>query len=72
MSCLEYLVLLHTVKQSQRMNLCRLKISLQGFEWFLYNRTEAYDTLAEFLESDVFESPSSDSEVKSSSPEGVF
>ena len=56
------------------MDLCRLEIKLQGFEWFLYNRTEAYDIIAEYLESDVFErrsAPGSEFEAKTSSHEGV-
>lgn len=29
---------------------CRIKISLEGFEWFLYNRTAAYDNILAQME----------------------
>jgi hypothetical protein len=63
-----------TVKQAHRMDFCRFEVKLQGFEWFVYNRTEAYDIIAEYLESEVFEQrPARDLELepKSSSSRGV-
>lgn len=32
---------------------CRIQVSLQGFEWFMYNRTPAYDNIvAQMMEQD--------------------
>lgn len=31
------------VDQTDAFPSCRIKVSAQGFEWFLYNRTAAYD-----------------------------
>lgn len=31
------------VYQTDAFPSCRIKVSAQGFEWFLYNRTSAYD-----------------------------
>lgn len=31
------------VNQTHALPSCRVKVSAQGFEWFLYNRTAAYD-----------------------------
>ncbi|TFK44762.1 hypothetical protein BDQ12DRAFT_730786 [Crucibulum laeve] len=38
-------------KQTKRSLSCRIQISLQGFEWFLYNRTAAYDSIISQMES---------------------
>lgn len=32
---------------------CRIHISLQGMEWFMYNRTAAFDHIASRLDMDV-------------------
>ena len=29
---------------------CRIQVSFQGFEWFLYNRTAAYDDIISKME----------------------
>lgn len=31
------------VNKTHALPSCRVKVSAQGFEWFLYNRTTAYD-----------------------------
>lgn len=33
------------VKHLNRSLSCRIQVSFQGFEWFLYNRTAAYDNI---------------------------
>ena len=33
-----------------RSDTCRLQISFEGFEWFLYNRTAAYDNIASAMD----------------------
>jgi hypothetical protein len=32
---------------------CRVHISLQGMEWFIYNRTSSYDTIVAAMDSNV-------------------
>ncbi len=32
---------------------CRVHISLQGFEWFVYNRTAAFDNIVSQLDPDI-------------------
>ncbi|KAK0226200.1 hypothetical protein IW262DRAFT_1457427 [Armillaria fumosa] len=32
-------------QKAERQNPCRIQISFQGFEWFLYNRTAAYENI---------------------------
>lgn len=32
---------------------CRLHVSLQGLEWFIYNRTAAYDNIVSAMENNV-------------------
>lgn len=36
---------------------CRIQISLQGFEWFLYNRTAAYDNIISQMEGNNLSRP---------------
>ena len=36
---------------------CRLHLSLQGLEWFIYNRTAAYDNIIRSMESSNDEQP---------------
>ncbi|KAJ3575090.1 hypothetical protein NP233_g1335 [Leucocoprinus birnbaumii] len=36
--------------QHSRLPSCRIQITLQGFEWFLYNRTAAYDSILAQME----------------------
>ena len=36
---------------------CRIHISLQGLEWFMYNRTAAYDNIVSQLDVDVPSTP---------------
>ncbi|EMD37359.1 hypothetical protein CERSUDRAFT_114033 [Gelatoporia subvermispora B] len=36
---------------------CRVHMSLQGLEWFMYNRTAAYDNIVSQLERDMMSSP---------------
>ncbi|KAL6305048.1 hypothetical protein BKA93DRAFT_731948 [Sparassis latifolia] len=36
--------------------LCRIHMSIQGLEWFIYNRTAAYDNIASQMESEVIPS----------------
>ncbi|KAG7440025.1 uncharacterized protein BT62DRAFT_646663 [Guyanagaster necrorhizus] len=36
---------LRTEKSGPQNSLCRIQVSFQGFEWFLYNRTAAYDNI---------------------------
>jgi hypothetical protein len=33
-------------RHSNRSQACRIQVSFQGFEWFMYNRTAAYDNIA--------------------------
>lgn len=37
-------------QQDFRFLSCRIQITLQGFEWFLYNRTAAYDSIISQME----------------------
>lgn len=39
-----------TAKHSPRLWSCRIQLSFQGVEWFLYNRTAAYDGIVEQME----------------------
>ncbi|KAF9465079.1 hypothetical protein BDZ94DRAFT_1351083 [Collybia nuda] len=39
-----------TPRSPPRSSNCRIQISLQGFEWFLYNRTAAYDNIISQME----------------------
>jgi len=39
-----------TAKHLSRLWSCRIQLSLQGVEWFLYNRTAAYDGIVEQME----------------------
>ena len=36
---------------------CRLHISLQGLEWFIYNRTTAYDDVVNAMDGNISRSP---------------
>ncbi|OSD07084.1 hypothetical protein PYCCODRAFT_793525 [Trametes coccinea BRFM310] len=36
---------------------CRVHVSLQGLEWFIYNRTAAFDNIVSQLESDIPSTP---------------
>jgi hypothetical protein len=36
---------------------CRIQISFQGFEWFLYNRTAAYDDIISKMEANISSRP---------------
>ncbi|KDR75835.1 hypothetical protein GALMADRAFT_156774 [Galerina marginata CBS 339.88] len=38
------------VKHASRLWSCRIQLSFQGVEWFLYNRTAAYDNIIEQIE----------------------
>jgi hypothetical protein len=39
-----------TARHSSRLWSCRVQLSFQGVEWFLYNRTAAYDGIVEQME----------------------
>ncbi|KAL2141685.1 hypothetical protein VTI28DRAFT_2095 [Corynascus sepedonium] len=41
---------------------CRVKVSLKGLEWFVYNRTPAYDSILSGLSNSTRETPKADSE----------
>lgn len=41
-----------------QVSLCRIQITLQGFEWFLYNRTAAYDNILSQMEESLNRNPS--------------
>ena len=40
-------------KQAERLQCCRIQISFQGFEWFLYNRTASYENILSNLGRDA-------------------
>ena len=37
-------------KHSNRSQACRIQVSFQGFEWFMYNRTAAYDDITSAMD----------------------
>lgn len=37
-------------KHSHESQSCRIQVSFQGFEWYMYNRTAAYDNIASALD----------------------
>lgn len=48
--CIELSVLHITVNAQKAPLSCRLHISLQGMEWFIYNRTAAYDNVVSAMQ----------------------
>jgi hypothetical protein len=58
-------------KQSHRVQSCRIQLSLQGFEWFLYNRTAAYENILAHLHPQVFSRPASRTTEPDTKPPGI-
>lgn len=47
---------------------CRLHLSFEGFEWFMYNRTAAYDSIAAALDPDADHSGSRNRSEETTEP----